>query len=139
MYRGSQNSRPSLRQLQCRVSGTDGSSCKRAHLGCGKLLCRRNTARNVVRPRASLCRYRRQTGNVTYVAYARSEDLPEDGAVLCIARYDGGRMTAYRVLPLNAQNRAGTCTLDGSGTEYRLFLLSPEYCPIAVQRMIQET
>lgn len=78
-------------------------------------------------------------GNVTYVAYARSEDLPEDGAVLCIARYDGGRMTAYRVLPLNAQNRAGTCTLDGSGTEYRLFLLSPEYCPIAVQRMIQET
>ena len=70
-------------------------------------------------------------GLVTYQTYACADDLPEGGVTLCIARYDAGKMTAYAAIPLTGETLSGTCRLGGSGTQYRLFLVTPEFQPLS--------
>lgn len=70
-------------------------------------------------------------GLVTYQTYSCADDLPEGGATLCIARYNAGKMTAYAAIPLTGETLSGTRRLGGSGTQYRLFLVTPEFQPLS--------
>ena len=54
------------------------------------------------------------------------ESAPE-GAVLIAARYDGGRLTA---VTKTEDFAAGTLTLGGSGTDFKLMLVDGNYAPL---------